>query len=122
MSSEIPEVPIRGERGCLRIVYTVCFAFNLCVLGLIAHLMWWVRPSFGLMYAKQNIPLPWITEALIQSPGWIHLIPLIVIAAILVANEFMIRRYGIRLLISALLLVFGCVYFFVFLAMLAAPI
>jgi len=63
----------------MRIANNVCVALNVVAFALVAYATWFVRPRFGIMFAEQNRPLPWITDAVLQTPGWVYLIPFSVI-------------------------------------------
>ena len=105
----------------MRIANTVCFVFNVVAFALVAYATWFVRPRFAIMFAEQNRPLPWITATVLQTPGWVYLIPFSVIVLALVAKEFMIRRWGVKLLINTLALVFAIVCFISFIALMFLP-
>jgi type II secretory pathway component PulF len=121
MSSNTSQIPALGASGCMRIVNTVCIALNVIAFALVAYAIWFVRPRFGIMFAEQNRPLPWITDAVLQTPGWVYLIPFSVIVLALVAKEFMLRRRGARLLINTLALVFAIVCFISFIVIMFLP-
>ena len=106
----------------MRSANIICFVFDIVAIALVAYAIWFGRPRFGIMFAEQNRPLPWITNAVLQTPGWIYLIPFSVIVLALVAKEYMIRRWGVRLLINTLALVFAIVCFISFIVIMFLPL
>ena len=88
----------------------VCVVVNVLALCLVADVTWFARPRFGIMFAEQNRPLPWITDVVIQTPGWVYLVPFVVISAGFVAKEFVVRRPGVKLMLNVIVLCLAIVY------------
>ncbi|GEM_PF-2027774 len=122
MSNNTSQTPASGASGCMRSANIVCFVFNVVAFALVAYVTWFARPRCSIMFAEQNRPLPWITDAVLQTPGWVYLIPFSVIVLALVGKEFIVRRCGIRLLINTLALVFAIVCFILLILILFLPL